>query len=320
MDYVVALKVAPGRDIAELAAYLAALTPHVDVLVIDGSDEPVYVQNERVLGTVRHMRPDPRWRCANGKVAGVLTGLQHAVSAKVVLADDDVRYTVEQLARLDRALDDAEVVRPQNYFDELPWHARWDTARTLINRCFGADYPGTLGVRPSAALVQHGYDGSALFENLELIRTVKALGGRESVALDLLVARRPPVAAHFRRQRIRQAYDSHAQPLRLAAELAILPLTLWAVTACKRPARAGWCWLAGPVLAAEVGRRRGGGRTVFAPTAPCWAPLWLLERSCCAWVAGYLRLSRRGVSYGGKRFLLAANSQRRLNRRFAGCA
>ena len=30
-----------------------------------------------------------------------------------------------------------------------------------------------------------GYDGDVLFENLELIRTVRARGGEEAVALDL---------------------------------------------------------------------------------------------------------------------------------------
>ena len=43
-----------------------------------------------------------------------------------------------------------DLVRPQNYFEPLPWHARWDTARTLLNRGLGRDYPGTLGRAPLA--------------------------------------------------------------------------------------------------------------------------------------------------------------------------
>jgi hypothetical protein len=78
-----------------------------------------------------------------GKVAGVTTGVRRAGFEAVVIADDDVRYEHATLQRLVEYLDDHDLVRPQNFFDPLPWHARWDTARTLLNRAFGADYPGT---------------------------------------------------------------------------------------------------------------------------------------------------------------------------------
>jgi cellulose synthase/poly-beta-1,6-N-acetylglucosamine synthase-like glycosyltransferase len=74
----------------------------------------------------------------NGKVRGVLTGLRAASHDLVVLADEDVRYTPDGLAEMARALGTADVVRPQNYFISLPWHARVDTARMLINRETGA--------------------------------------------------------------------------------------------------------------------------------------------------------------------------------------
>ena len=74
---------------------------------------------------------------------------------------------------------DVELVRPQNYFAPLRWHARWDTARTLLNRVAGGvDFPGTLAVRRSRSSQTDGYDGDVLFENLELIRTIEAAGGR----------------------------------------------------------------------------------------------------------------------------------------------
>ena len=56
----------------------------------------------------------------------------------VVIADDDVRYDprpAHPRRRISCATHD--LVRPQNYFSPLPWHAVWDTARTLINRAFG---------------------------------------------------------------------------------------------------------------------------------------------------------------------------------------
>jgi hypothetical protein len=140
-----------------------------------------------------------------------------------VIADDDVRYDADALRRLLDRLRESDLVRPQNYFDPLPWHARWDTARTLLNRSFGADFPGTLGVRRSRFLAMGGYDGDVLFENLELIRTVRADGGQVDSPLDLYVRRPPPSSAHFRGQRVRQAYDDLALPTRMALELALIP-------------------------------------------------------------------------------------------------
>ncbi|SNT63817.1 hypothetical protein SAMN05216276_110512 [Streptosporangium subroseum] len=116
---------------------------------------------------------------ANGKVNGVITGLRRARPEHVIIADDDVRYGGSEPARLDALLKRADLVRPQNRFDPMPWHARWDSARTLLNCGFGADHPGTFGVRRSTFLAMGGYDGNVLFENLELIRTVGAHGGRE---------------------------------------------------------------------------------------------------------------------------------------------
>ena len=73
----------------------------------------------------------------------------------VVIADDDVRYTPESWPRWRHCWSMPTLVRPQNYYDPLPWHARWDTARSLLNRAFASDYPGTLAVRRSA-LLRHG--------------------------------------------------------------------------------------------------------------------------------------------------------------------
>ena len=147
-----------------------------------------------------------------GKVSGVRTGVRLASHEKVVIADDDVRYDPAALRRVAQLLESHDLVRPQNYFSRLPWHARWDTARTLLNRCLGRDYPGTLAVRRSRLLAMGLYDGDVLFENLELIRTVRAHGGSTVAPLDLYVARVPPSAAHFWGQRTRQAYDDFALP------------------------------------------------------------------------------------------------------------
>jgi hypothetical protein len=74
-----------------------------------------------------------------GKVNGVLTGVRESEGDLVVIADDDIRYDRASLRRTLALLAEADLVRLQNYFDELPWHARWDTARSLLNRVFTGD-------------------------------------------------------------------------------------------------------------------------------------------------------------------------------------
>jgi len=311
--YVLPLKWSDDAALDELARYLAEVVQWVPVTVVDGSADELFAAHRRALpDAVQLLRPEP-WPGANGKVAGVMTGVRRVAQERIVLADDDVRYTREALQRVVGLLGRAELVRPQNYFLELPWHARWDTARTLFNRALGADYPGTLGVRRSALLGAGGYDGDVLFENLELIRTITAAGGREVRAPDLYVGRIPPSAAHFLGQRVRQAYDDFAQPGRLAAELSLLPLLGWAA---RRPARLA----ALGVLAcgvAEAGRRRAGGRAVFPAGTVAWAPVWLLERSVCVWAAVGARL-RGGVPYAGARLRTAGHSRAALRRRLRG--
>ena len=242
--------------------------------------------------------------------AGVLTGLERARTELCVIADDDVRYTETAFRRVLALLADADVVRPQNYFSPLPWHARWDTARSLLNRALGTDYPGTLGVRRSVLLRAGGYCGDVLFENLEMIRTVRAAGGRDVWASSVFVARRPCSARHFWSQRVRQAYDSFAQPVRLAGELALLPLLVFGTRRFHLlPAIAA---AAGAGLA-EAGRRRNRGTEVFPASSALWAPLWLLERSLAVWAALWLRLAG-GVPYAGVRIRQAGHSQRELRR------
>jgi hypothetical protein len=238
----------------------------------------------------------------------VLTGLAAARTDKVVIADDDVRYDAASLRRVVELLDRADVAIPQNHFDPRPWHARWDTGRTLLNRAVGFDWPGTLGVRRAALEPSGGYDGDVLFENLELVRTVRANGGRAVVAADCYVRRRPPTTRHFWSQRVRQAYDEFARPHRLVAALAVLPVggsLVW-----RRPRRVGPI-VAAPIALAAWGRHRHGGSRVFPRSAVALAPVWVLERAVCSWVALAWRC-RGGCPYAGQRVARAAHSVRAL--------
>lgn len=307
VTYVLPIKVTQRADASDLTPYLRWLSKLVDVVVVDGSSPDVRAAHAEAWGdVVRHVAVTSR--TPNGKVAGVLDGLATAATPYVVIADDDVRYDEQSLAAVLERLAGCSVVVPQNYFAPTPWHARWDTARTLVNRAFAADYSGTVAVRREALLATGGYCGAVLFENLELLRTVTARGFVVCHAPDIFVERRPPTARHFVGQRIRQAYDSRAQPARLAAELAVLP-ALAATVLWRRTAAAAL--LLSTVAVAESGRRRAGGRAVFSADAPLWTPAWVLERAITSWVA-LLSALRGGVRYGDGRLRTAAHTKRVL--------
>ena len=248
------------RDAGDLTNYLRRLSAWVDVTVVDGSDGPVFERHHALWSAFVHHLPAAPWPGRNGKVAGVVTGVGAARHERVVIADDDVRYDATSLAAVVMGLDSGELVRPQNVFTSWPWHARWDTGRALLNRAVAHDHPGTLGVRRSCFLAMGGYDGDVLFENLELVRTVRGAGGRVVELPGVFVGRLPPCTRHFWSQRVRQAYDDLAQPARLLGELALLPISVW--LGRRRPAGL-LVGAAAVVLLAETGRRRAGGAAVY---------------------------------------------------------
>jgi hypothetical protein len=317
LSYVVPIRWGDGEQRQDLARYLGAIAPRcAEVIVVDGSEPDVFAANGAAFGDgVTHAPPAEGEAWLMGKVSGVRTGIQLASRERVVIADDDVRYDLEALRRVAGLLDEHDLVRPQNYFARLPWHARWDTARTLLNRSLGRDYPGTLAVRRSRMLAMGLYDGDVLFENLELIRTVRAHGGSTISPLDLYVARIPPSASHFWGQRTRQAYDDFALPMRMALWLSVVPLLLFSLSRRRPSLSLGPAALS--VAAAERGRRRAGGASVFPATSSLLAPVWILERGVCAWLAVLQRLRFGGVRYGDSVIPVAAHSERRLRKRLA---
>jgi hypothetical protein len=127
--------------------------------------------------------------------------------------------------------------------------------------------------------------------------------------LDLFVVRRPPDTAHFISQRIRQAYDEWARPARFASELALLPaIVLLGWQGPGWPLAAAACGVA----AAEIGRRRGMGRTVFPRFSALWAPAWFAERAVTSWMALGTRVFFGGVRYRTGRLKQAATPRRML--------
>jgi hypothetical protein len=312
LSYVLPLRWREGAGRDELTEYLRELLRLcAEILVIDGSPSEVFDANAEAWGSwTLHVRPDPQAHCKMGKVAGVTTGVRLANYEAVVIADDDVRYGPVALQQVAGYLAEYDLVRPQNFFAPLPWHARWDTARTLLNRAFGADYPGTLAIRRSRFIGMGGYDGDVIFENLELIRSVQASGGTILSPLGLYVRRLPPTASHFWGQRTRQAYDDFALPLRMACWLSVIPLLVMLVL--KRRSAVACLSATSLALVAEYGRLRDGGAEIFPPSASLLAPLWVLERGVCSWLAILQRLRFGGVRYGTEVIPLAAHSTAKI--------
>jgi hypothetical protein len=141
-----------------------------------------------------------------------------------------------------------------------------------------------------------------LFENLEMVRSVARRRGRCSWRPELYVRRLPPTSRHFFGQRIRQAYDEFARPHRLLIGLSILPTGV--ATGLIGGARGLAALCAATVMTAEWARRRHGARDHFPATSSAMAPLWVLERGVCSWLALHQR-RRGGVRYGEVRLLHA---------------
>ncbi len=101
----------------------------------------------------------------------------------------------------------------------------------------------------------------------------------------------------------------------MALWLAIVPLL--ALAAMRRRPAPALLLAALATLVAERGRRRGGGRDVFPASSSLLAPVWVLERGICAWLAVLHRLRFGGVRYGDSVIPLAAHSERELRGRLA---
>ncbi|HUF93560.1 MAG TPA: glycosyltransferase [Candidatus Limnocylindria bacterium] len=292
-------------EMAELALYFARLAAAgCDVLVVDGSPAPVFAAHDLAWAAqCRHLAVDPRYRFLNGKVNGIHTGVDAARCERIIAADDDIRYTVEDVARACRLLDGHDMVRPQNHLSPLPWWARMEAARMLINRgtLRTGDYSGTCAFRRSTFRRVGAYDGDVLFDNEEIVRHFAAAGARIAYARDFFILKRPPTLAKWREQRPRQAYEDFGMRAKTALFALLLPLGLLVARHRGRRAAAGYTALitAAAITLARRGRSGGAARVVPA-TIPLWAPLWVLERCLSTYWAMYWKLRHGGYPFGDR--------------------
>ncbi len=296
---------ADGAEAEEFARYFRRLAAAgCEVLVVDGSPAEVFEAHARAWeGACRHVTVDPRYKYLNGKVNGVHTGVDLAGCEFIVLADDDIRYTAEEIGRACALLERHEMVRPQNYLRPLPLWAKTEAARMLLNRAWmpEGDYPGTLGIRRSAMLRVGHYDGDVLFDNEEIVRHFRARGARVCFARDFFIHKRPPSFRKWVEQRPRQAYEDfvmRAKTLFFAA----LPAAL-ALSALFGGLRGALAFVlavaAGSALLAARGL--GDGATRFFPAWLClYAPAWVLERTLSTYWAFYWKLARGGYPFGDR--------------------
>ena len=286
------------------------------MLVIDGSPAEVFAAYERIWGDLcRHEPVDLRFKFLNDKVNGIHTGIALATHEKIILADDDIRYTKIDTERMCALLDDFEVVRPQNYLlcshrplggqdgPESRGYTVWaltESARMLINRATlrTADYPGTCGFRRETFLRAGEYDGDVLFDNEELIRHFARHGARIAFENDFFIAKRAPTLRKWLEQRPRQAYEDFGLRFKTILFASLLPISIAIAVVDPK-------WLSTfllSILVALAGWFRGDARKYFPFPACLFAPLWIVERMFSTYWAFYWLLTRGGYPFG-KRLL-----------------
>lgn len=293
----------PG-DVERLGDYFKLLRlAGCEVLIIDGSPQSIFDEHKKYWERFsRHVPPDPKYTYLNGKVNSVHTGVAAASCERIILADDDIRYTAADVKRMCLLLDRFEMVRPQNFIHPRPLWARLETARILINRGVlrAGDYPGTCGFRRSTMQRVGPYDGDVLFDNEEIVRHFAIHRATINYALDFFILKRPPTFTKWIEQRPRQAYEDFVMKAKTAAFLSVLPLTL--ALSFFHSVQAGLMFLAAislfSIILASRGLLRHKAFRYFSFHSSLYSPLWVLERSVSVYWALYWKVRYGGYPFG----------------------
>lgn len=274
-----------------------------EVIAVDGSPSSVFEQHQKLWkNDCVHVAPNPKYKYLNGKVNGVHTAVDMANCERIILADDDIRYKRNDVDRMCDLLDEFEMVRPQNFISPLPWWARIESARILINRGLlrAGDYPGTCGFRRSTMLLVGPYDGDVLFDNEELVRHFALNGATIHYALGFFILKRPPSFSKWCEQRPRQAYEDFVMRTKTAVFLSLIPLAITFVI-LQSSVGLGLLLLAVvliSVLSSTRGLLRNSAYKVFSLTTPLYSPIWVLERSISVYWAVFWRMRYGGYPFG----------------------
>jgi len=201
-------------------------------------------------------------------------------------------------------LDEHEMVRPQNFLSPLPWWARMESARMLINRATLriGDYPGTCAFRRATMLRVGHYDGDVLFDNEEIVRHFARFGATINYAIDFFIQKRPPTRRKWLEQRPRQAYEDFGLWLKTAFFFA-LPFVLIGSALTAGFAGLLLCVAMLSIFAialACAGSARGLAAEYIPASTGLYAPLWVFERMLSTYWAIYWYLTRGGYPFGDK--------------------
>jgi hypothetical protein len=304
-----------------LRSYLESISrASSEIIVVDGSPDEVFAAHHRIWKDVcRHEPVDRRFGYLNDKVNGIQTGVRLANHDKIILADDDIRYTSNNISEIVRRLDQFDVARPQNFFrfrgeqsadprdvpdqgEILPVFAKTEAARMLINRATLriADYPGTCAFRRDVFLQAGGYDGDVLFDNEELIRHLAQAGAGICYANNLFVQKRPPTFRKWLEQRPRQAYEDFGLRTKtvLFASLPVIVIAAILLAGLKAMMLTLLGIILGAAGLAVLGWSRGAARKFFPFHICLFAPLWIFERSVSTYWAFYWFFRYGGYPFG----------------------
>ncbi|MCA1607483.1 MAG: glycosyltransferase family 2 protein, partial [Acidobacteria bacterium] len=290
-------------EIERLADYFKSLRlAGCEVLIVDGSPEAVFEEQKKSWQNFsRHFAPDPKYIYLNGKVNGVHTGVDLASCERIILADDDIRYSSADIKKMCDLLDVHEMVRPQNFIKPLPWWARIETARILINRGVlrAGDYPGTCGFRRSTMRRVGHYDGDVLFDNEEIVRHFALQGANIKYARDFFILKRPPSFTKWLEQRPRQAYEDFVMRAKTFAFLSVLPVVLASGFVSVRAAMSALIAISiVALLLCYRGLLSDQAYKFFPLSSPLYSPLWVFERSLSVYWALYWRIRYGGYPFG----------------------
>jgi hypothetical protein len=291
------------EEASELGNYLKEIgRSGCEIMIVDGSSPEVFRENDAAwTGLCRHVPVDRSFAYLNDKVNAVHTGLAAASGTKIILADDDIRYTESSLAVIVARLDNYEVVRPQNYLSPLPWWAKMEAARMLINRATLplADYPGTCAFRKSAMDEAGHYDGDVLFDNEEILRHFARHEMKIDYAHDLFVKKRAPRLSKWFEQRPRQAYEDFGLRVKSGLFVSLIPLAAaMAILSERALATSAALTALGSMVLALIGRIKGEARHFFPLHVCLFAPAWIFERAFSSYWALYWYVTRGGFPFG----------------------
>ncbi|MGZ8444880.1 MAG: glycosyltransferase [Candidatus Binatia bacterium] len=293
-------------QIEDFAQYFRCLAAEgCEVIVVDGSTPEIFTKHNRVWSQIcRHVAVDPKYTYLNGKVNGVHTGVDLASCENIILADDDIRYTADDLRNVCDLLCRYEMVRPQNYISPLPWWGRIETARMLINRgvLMTGDYPGTCAFRRSVYLRVGHYDGDVLFDNEEIVRHFRLNGASVCCALGTFILKRPPSFSKWLEQRPRQAFEDFDMRAKTLLFLALFPIAIMLGFFSGARGALQFFFLVAvcALLLACRGLWRSKAYNYFPLDVILFAPLWVLERAASVYWALYWRVVYGGYPFGNR--------------------